>query len=121
MQMVLMSFALIATGMGIKIAVFPLHGWLPDAHSMAPSPVSALLSGVTVKIGIYCLIRVVYTVFSTEIFLLIGSHNILMVLGVVSLLFGARNRAGAHRCTISCFEPYYNEEHSILLCRHNDC
>ena len=89
MQMVLMSFALIATGMGIKIAMFPLHGWLPDAHSMAPSPVSALLSGVTVKIGIYCLIRVVYTVFSTEIFLLISSHNILMVLGVVSLLFGA--------------------------------
>ncbi|MGB6371662.1 MAG: proton-conducting transporter membrane subunit [Atribacterota bacterium] len=89
MQMVIMSFVLIATGMGIKIAVFPLHGWLPDAHSMAPSPVSALLSGVTVKIGIYCLIRVVYTVFSTEIFLLINSHNILMVLGVVSLLFGA--------------------------------
>ncbi len=89
MQMVIMSFVLITTGMGIKIAVFPLHGWLPDAHSMAPSPVSALLSGVTVKIGIYCLIRVVYTVFSKEIFLLISSHNILMVLGVVSLLFGA--------------------------------
>jgi multicomponent Na+:H+ antiporter subunit D len=88
-RMVLMSFVLIATGMGIKIAVFPLHGWLPDAHSMAPSPVSALLSGVTVKIGIYCLIRVVYTVFSTEIFLLISNHNILLVLGVVSLLFGA--------------------------------
>ncbi|OFW48569.1 MAG: hypothetical protein A2163_11130 [Actinobacteria bacterium RBG_13_35_12] len=89
MQMVIMSFVLIATGMGIKIAVFPLHGWLPDAHSMAPSPVSALLSGVTVKIGIYCLIRVVYTAFSAEMFFLINSHNILMVLGVVSLLFGA--------------------------------
>ena len=88
-RMVLMSFVLIAIGMGIKIAVFPLHGWLPDAHSMAPSPVSALLSGVTVKIGIYCLIRVVYTVFSTEIFLLISNNNILLVLGVVSLLFGA--------------------------------
>ncbi len=88
-QMVLMSFVLIVTGMGIKIAVFPLHGWLPDAHSMAPSPVSALLSSVAVKIGIYCLIRVVYTVFSTEIFLFISSHNILIILGVVSLLFGA--------------------------------
>jgi len=57
-KMVIMSFVLIATGIGIKIAVFPLHGWLPDAHSMAPSPVSALLSGITVEIGIYCLIRV---------------------------------------------------------------
>jgi len=88
-RMVLMSFVLIATGMGIKIAVFPLHGWLPDAHSMAPSPVSALLSGVAVKIGIYCLIRVVYTAFSTEMFFLINIHNLLMFLGVVSLLFGA--------------------------------
>ena len=87
--MVLMSFVLIATGMGIKIAVFPLYGWLPDAHSMAPSPVSALLSGVTVKIGIYCLIRMIYTVFSPEIFLLVTYNNILLVLGVVSLLFGA--------------------------------
>jgi len=89
MQMVIMSFVLIAIGIGIKIAVFPLHGWLPDAHSIAPSPVSALLSGVTVKIGIYCLIRVVYSVFSTEIFLLISNNNILLVLGVVTLLFGA--------------------------------
>ena len=89
-RMVLMSFVLIVTGMGIKIAVFPLHGWLPDAHSMAPSPVSALLSGVTVKIGIYCLIRVVYSIFSTETFSIISSsHTILIVLGVVTLLFGA--------------------------------
>jgi len=88
-RMLLMSFVLIATGMGIKIAVFPLHGWLPDAHSMAPSPVSALLSGVTVKIGIYCLIRMIYSVFSTETFSIIrSSHTILIVLGVVTLLFG---------------------------------
>ena len=90
MKMVIMSFVLIATGIGIKIAVFPLHGWLPDAHSMAPSPVSALLSGVTVKIGIYCLIRMIYSVFSTETFSIISSsHTILIVLGVVTLLFGA--------------------------------
>jgi len=90
MQMVLMSFVLIATSMGIKIAVFPLHGWLPDAHSMAPSPVSALLSGVTVKIGIYILIRMTYSVFSAETLPFIGSgRTILMVLGVVTLLFGA--------------------------------
>ena len=90
-KMVIMSFVLIATGIGIKIAVFPLHGWLPDAHSMAPSPVSALLSGITVEIGIYCLIRVIYNVFSTEAFSIIinSSHTILIVLGVVTLLFGA--------------------------------
>ncbi len=90
MPMVIMSFVLITTGIGIKVAVFPLHGWLPDAHSMAPSPVSALLSGVTVKIGIYVLIRMTYSIFSAETLPLIGSgRTILMVLGVVSLLFGA--------------------------------
>lgn len=90
MQMVIMSFVLITTGIGIKAAVFPLHGWLPDAHSMAPAPVSALLSGVTVKIGIYVLIRMTYSIFSAETLPLIGSgRTILMVLGVVSLLFGA--------------------------------
>jgi multicomponent Na+:H+ antiporter subunit D len=89
-RMVIMSFVLIATGMGIKIAVFPLHSWLPDAHSMAPSPISALLSGITVEIGIYCLIRVIYSLFSTETFSIISSsHAILIVLGVVTLLFGA--------------------------------
>lgn len=90
-KMVIMSFVLIATGIGIKIAVFPLHSWLPDAHSMAPSPVSALLSGITVEIGIYCLIRVIYNVFSTEAFSIIinSGHTILIVLGVVTLLFGA--------------------------------
>jgi len=90
MKMVIMSFVLIVTGIGIKIAVFPLHGWLPDAHSMAPSPISALLSGITVEIGIYCLIRVVYSIFSAEAFSIISSsHTILIVLGVVTLLFGA--------------------------------
>ena len=90
-RMVLMSFVLITIGMGIKIAVFPLHSWLPDAHSMAPSPISALLSGITVEIGIYCLIRVIYSLFSTETFSIIisSSHAILIVLGVVTLLFGA--------------------------------
>ena len=90
-RMVLMSFVLITIGMGIKIAVFPLHSWLPDAHSMAPSPVSALLSGITVEIGIYCLIRVIYSLFSTETFstIISSSHTILIILGVVTLLFGA--------------------------------
>jgi len=90
-RMVIMSLVLIATGMGIKIAVFPLHSWLPDAHSMAPSPISALLSGITVEIGIYCLIRVIYSLFSTETFstIISSSHTILIVLGVVTLLFGA--------------------------------
>ncbi|SES74149.1 NADH dehydrogenase subunit M [Nitrosomonas marina] len=46
-------------GFGVKMPVFPLHGWLPLAHVEAPSPVSILLSGILLKMGAYGLIRVV--------------------------------------------------------------
>ncbi len=45
-------------GFGVKMPIFPLHGWLPLAHVQAPSPVSILLSGVLLKMGSYGLIRV---------------------------------------------------------------
>ncbi|HCB14561.1 MAG TPA: oxidoreductase [Gammaproteobacteria bacterium] len=45
-------------GFGVKIPIFPLHGWLPLAHVEAPSPVSILLSGVLLKMGAYGLLRV---------------------------------------------------------------
>lgn len=44
-------------GFGIKAGLIPLHGWLPEAHAVAPSHVSALMSGVVIKMGIYGLIR----------------------------------------------------------------
>ena len=45
-------------GMGTKAGVMPLHVWLPRAHPIAPAPVSALMSGVMIKVGIYLLVRV---------------------------------------------------------------
>jgi NADH-quinone oxidoreductase subunit M len=46
-------------GFGVKMPIFPLHGWLPLAHVEAPSPVSILLSGILIKMGAYGLLRVV--------------------------------------------------------------
>ena len=46
-------------GFGVKIPIFPLHGWLPLAHVEAPSPISILLSGVLLKMGTYGLLRVI--------------------------------------------------------------
>lgn len=54
------AFLLAGFGFGIKAGVIPLHGWLPDAHPVAPSNVSALMSGIMLKVAIFGFIRVVW-------------------------------------------------------------
>ncbi|CAG7857058.1 partial NADH-quinone oxidoreductase subunit M, partial [biofilm metagenome] len=67
-------------GFGVKLPIFPLHGWLPLAHVEAPSPISILLSGILLKMGSYGLIR--------AITLLPGAALILQPLLVFLALFG---------------------------------
>jgi len=77
---------LLLSGFGLKAAFVPYHAWLPDAHSSAPSPVSALLSGVFIKvIGLYGLMRLLFLVFVP------GStfSTVLLVLASLSILVGA--------------------------------
>lgn len=73
-------------GFGLKAAIIPFHAWLPDAHSSAPSPVSAMLSGVLIKaVGIYVILRLFFNLFvpSEPISVLITTLGTLsMVLGV---------------------------------------
>lgn len=70
---------------GVKLAVFPLHTWLPDAHGEASSPVSMILAGVLLKMGGYGLIRL-------NMELLPSAHTyfapILVILGVVNIVYG---------------------------------
>jgi len=74
-------------GFGLKAALIPFHAWLPDAHSSAPSPVSAMLSGILIKaIGVYVLLRLFFNMFqiSLEISVIITTIGVLsMVIGVV--------------------------------------
>jgi NADH-quinone oxidoreductase subunit M len=81
----LLIFAGLFIGFGVKMPVFPLHGWLPLAHVEAPSPVSILLSGVLLKMGAYGLIRAAETLPAA----LLATQNWLAVLGFASLLYGA--------------------------------
>lgn len=72
-------------GFGLKAALVPFHAWLPDAHPSAPAPISAMLSGVLIKVlGIYALCRVLFNVLGINQPLL----NILMVLGTISMVVG---------------------------------
>ncbi len=77
---------LLITGFGLKAAIIPFHAWLPDAHSSAPSPISAMLSGVLIKaVGIYVLIRLFFNMF-------VFTHEIAVVftaLGTISMVIGA--------------------------------
>jgi multicomponent Na+:H+ antiporter subunit D len=74
-------------GFGLKAAMIPFHAWLPDAHSSAPSPVSAMLSGVLIKaIGVYAILRLFFSMFqiTLEISYVITTIGVLsMVIGVV--------------------------------------
>lgn len=57
----LFSTSLILVSLALKAAIFPLHFWLPDAHSIAPTGVSVVLSGAVVKVGAYSLLRVLFS------------------------------------------------------------
>ena len=80
----LLIFAGLFIGFGVKMPVFPLHGWLPLAHVEAPSPVSILLSGVLLKMGAYGLIRAAETLPAA----LLATQDWLVILAFISLLYG---------------------------------
>lgn len=84
-------FWLALFGFGIKAGIFPLHIWLPSAHANAPSHVSAMLSGVTLKISIYGLFR-----FSAWLPLPDGAGCVVSALGVVSAVLGVAFALGQH-------------------------
>ncbi|MGV8996201.1 MAG: monovalent cation/H+ antiporter subunit D family protein [Parvibaculaceae bacterium] len=62
-----MGFAFIVVGLALKLAMFPLHQWLPNAYTYAPSAVSAFLSATATKVAIYVLLRFLFTVFGLSI------------------------------------------------------
>ena len=85
-------FTLAVLGFGLKAGVMPLHVWLPSAHAMAPSHVSALMSGVLIKMGIYGLVRV------TSLFPQppVAWGAVLLALGIVSGVLGVAYALGQH-------------------------
>ena len=72
-------------GFGVKMPIFPLHGWLPLAHVEAPSPVSILLSGILLKMGAYGIIRACEMLPNAALKLQV----LLMILAIVAILYGA--------------------------------
>lgn len=79
------AFILALFGFGAKAGMLPLHVWLPEAHPAAPSPVSALMSGIMLKTAIYGLLRISFDLLHVNVWWWGG---LLLALGLATALFG---------------------------------
>ncbi len=80
------GLAFIMVGVSIKLALFPLHMWLPPAYTHAPSAVTAFLASTATKVAVYVMIRFIFTVFGADhVFEEMGMDLILMALAIVAI------------------------------------
>jgi formate hydrogenlyase subunit 3/multisubunit Na+/H+ antiporter MnhD subunit len=80
-------FALMASGLMLKTALFPLHFWLPSAHGTAPTPVSALLSALVIKASFYLLLRLWFELFANAVS--VSLAQALGALGAAAIVWGS--------------------------------
>ena len=80
------SFGFLVVGISLKLALFPLHLWLPNAYTYAPSVVSAFLAATATKVAVYVLLRFLFTVFDVELsFGFMPLDTMLCVLAVIAM------------------------------------
>ncbi|MCI6887694.1 MAG: proton-conducting membrane transporter [Lachnospiraceae bacterium] len=87
--LLLVSVCCLLIGFGTKAGMFPLHGWLPTAHPVAPAPASAVLSGVITKSGVLAVIRVVYYVVGPDTIRGTWVQTVWMVLALLTVFMGS--------------------------------
>ena len=87
---IMVSFAFIVIGTSIKLAVFPLHQWLPNAYTYAPGMVSAFLSATATKVSYYVLVRVLFTLFGVAfVFDTLHLHYLLVPFSLAAMFVGS--------------------------------
>ena len=88
------GLAFLFVGLGVEAAIFPLHTWLPDAYSAAPTPVSATLAGVVTETGVFALIKIINPTFVTSALGQVPQNPIvafqlgLVIIAVLTMLIG---------------------------------
>ncbi len=81
------AFTFLTVGISLKLALFPLHLWLPDAYTFAPSTVTAFLASTATKVAVYMLVRFFFTIFGPFFSLeIMGVQGVLLPLAVVAVL-----------------------------------
>jgi len=87
---VLTAFVICTVGLWLKMAFFPLHGWLPNAYTYAPSASSSLIAPLMTKVMIYVMIRLMFTVFTPEFtFKVLTVNRYIVWIAVVAIVAGA--------------------------------
>lgn len=76
-------------GFGVKAGMFPVHIWLPEAHPAAPAPFSAILSGCSIKVGVYGLIRIMHDVYGVHVIRALLFDRVLLGIAIVTILLGS--------------------------------
>jgi multicomponent Na+:H+ antiporter subunit D len=89
---ILIALSLMVVGMGIKMALFPMHGWLPDSYTYAPSTTAAIVAPTGTKIGAYVILRVLFFVFGikfiTEV-MPIPITSVIAWLAAIGIVYGS--------------------------------
>lgn len=88
-DMLLVVLFLCLLGFSTKAGMFPMHGWLPTAHPVAPSPASAVLSGVITKAGVICVIRTIYFAIGPEFLRGTWVQMALLTLATITVFMGS--------------------------------
>lgn len=83
------AFAFIAIGMGLKIAMYPLHRWLPGAYTYSPSVISAFLAGTATKVALYVLLRFLLSVFSPKFGFAVDTIELILLPLALVAMFAA--------------------------------
>lgn len=84
------ALAFLTVGLALKAALFPLHMWLPNAYTYAPSPVTAFLAATATKVAVYAFIRVVFSIFGgIDILSVLPVRDALMILALVGMFAGS--------------------------------
>ncbi len=83
---ILVALAFICVGISLKLALFPLHLWLPDAYTYAPSAVTAFIAATATKVAVYVMIRILFTVFGVaDVFSYTPIGDVLMTLAIAAM------------------------------------
>ena len=111
-KLIRIAFIFAVVGFGTKAGIVPMHTWLPDAHSQAPTPVSAVFSGVMITAALYCVIR--FTSIATACLNTNHAQNLLMLFGFLSM--GLATLFICLQNDIKRLLAYSSIEHIGILC-----